>query len=124
MNKQTSISKLFEALTANMSTAEIKASMVISDISSRIEKERINMGLSQKDFAKYLGVSQGMVSKWESGDYNFTIESIANIFDKLNLDFEFTITSDLNLINVSTTEEKIDFDEDLGSKYKELLIAG
>lgn len=29
-----------------------------------------------------------MISKWESGEYNFTIEDLANICNKLNLDLE------------------------------------
>ncbi|MCH5279935.1 MAG: helix-turn-helix transcriptional regulator [Lachnospiraceae bacterium] len=30
------------------------------------------MGMTQLEFAKHMGVSQGMVSKWESREYNFT----------------------------------------------------
>ena len=41
--------------------------------------------MSQKQFAQFMGVSQAMVSKWESGDCNFTIETIAKICDKLDL---------------------------------------
>ena len=33
-----------------------------------------------------MGVTQGMVSKWESRDYNFTIRSLNEICEKLELD--------------------------------------
>ena len=41
---------------------------------------------------KKLNVSQGMVSKWESEDYNFTIESLAQIAEKLELNLEISLT--------------------------------
>jgi DNA-binding response OmpR family regulator len=44
------------------------------------------IALTQKEFAHLLGVSQSMVSKWESEDYNFTVEALANICDKLDWD--------------------------------------
>ena len=42
--------------------------------------------MTQKEFAKKLNVSQGMVSKWESEDYNFTIESLAQIAEKIRIE--------------------------------------
>lgn len=113
MKHSVTVGELFKTLTASMSEADIKSAMVISDISSKIEIERCKRGLTQKQFAEFMGVTQGMVSKWESGDYNFTVESIANIFDKLNLDFEFKITPDLNLITLSDLDGKISVDNDL-----------
>ncbi len=64
---------------------------ICSKISVNILKQRNSLGKTQKEFAEYMGVTQGMVSKWESGEYNFTISSIANILDKLNLNFNFDI---------------------------------
>lgn len=43
------------------------------------------MGMTQMEFAKFMGVTQGMVSKWESRDYNFTIRSLNEICQKLDL---------------------------------------
>ena len=34
-----------------------------------------------------------MVSKWESENYNFTIENLANMCDKLDLELEVNITN-------------------------------
>lgn len=41
----------------------------LAKISARIERCRIEMGMNQQEFAKYMGVTQGMVSKWESREY-------------------------------------------------------
>lgn len=93
MKNTASVSDLFYALAKNMSAAEIKTAFVTADISTVITKERIARKMTQKEFADFMGVSQPMISKWESGDYNFTISSIAEIFDKLELDFDFKIIS-------------------------------
>lgn len=93
--------RLVNVLTANLSAADIKTAIVTSDISFRITKERVNRRMTQKEFAEYMGVTQAMVSKWESGDYNFTIGSIAKIFEKLKLDFNFEITSDQEWSNIN-----------------------
>ena len=57
------------------------------------DMERIEMKLDQKQFAKLLGVSQGMISRWESRTYNFTITTLINICEKLGLSFKPQITS-------------------------------
>lgn len=72
----------------NLSESEIENIKELSLISARIELKRKEMGMGQKEFAKYMGVSQGMVSKWESGEYNFTITTLHDICKKLNLTFE------------------------------------
>ena len=45
--------------------------------------------LSQKKLAGILGVTQPMVAKLESGDYNYTVEQLWKIATKL--DFKFNI---------------------------------
>ena len=74
-------------LAEGMSDAEIKTTIELAKISARIERCRLEMGMTQHEFAEYMGVSQGMVSKWESREYNFTIRSLNEICQKLNLEF-------------------------------------
>jgi DNA-binding XRE family transcriptional regulator len=57
-------------------------------ISTAIFKYRLNHNLSQKKLAEKLGVTQAMVSKLESGDYNYTIEQLWKISSKLGLQFD------------------------------------
>lgn len=52
-------------------------------ISTAIFDYRLKLGLSQKKLAEKLGVTQPMVAKLESGDYNYTIEQLWKIATKL-----------------------------------------
>ena len=80
-------------LSAGLSTDEIAETQKLALIAAKIQLKRLEMGLNQKDFAKYMGVSQGMVSRWESGEYNFTITTLNEICNRLNLKFSLSITS-------------------------------
>ena len=46
------------------------------------------MGLSQKDIADKIGVSRPNITRFESEDYNPTIDMIVKIADSMNLDVE------------------------------------
>ena len=71
-------------ITEGFNNNEIKSIVELAKISACIEKSRLNMGMTQKEFAEYMGVTQGMVSKWESRDYNFTIKTLNEICEKIN----------------------------------------
>ncbi|NSW92062.1 MAG: helix-turn-helix transcriptional regulator [Firmicutes bacterium] len=62
------------------------------NISTKIFDYRISKGWSQKELARVLGISQAMVSKLESGEYNYTVEQLWKISKKLgwklNISFE------------------------------------
>ena len=62
------------------------------EISSKLFDYRTANGWSQKKLAEVLGVTQAMVSKLESGEYNYTIEQLWKIAKKLgwtlNISFE------------------------------------
>lgn len=60
--------------------------------------------MTQEEFAQYLGVSQGMVSRWENRDYNFTVKSLNDICRKLNLSLTIDMlpieaVKDYNVVN-------------------------
>lgn len=58
-------------------------------ISTALFDYRLKYDLSQKKLAEKLGVSQPMVTKLESGDYNYTVEQLWKIATKLG--FKFSI---------------------------------
>lgn len=72
-------------VTEGFSKDEVKTMVELAKISARIERCRIEMGMNQQEFAEYMGVTQGMVSKWESRDYNFTIKTLNEICQKIDL---------------------------------------
>lgn len=90
MNKTT---KIDNWLTEGRKEEELRSEEILAIVSGRIQLRRIEMGLDQKQFAKLLGVTQGMVSRWESGTYNFTISTLVNICEKLGLSFDPQITA-------------------------------
>mgnify|MGYP004565622079 CR=1 FL=1 len=61
----------------------------LAEIAVQIHRKRAELGLSQKEFAKVIGVSQAMVSKWERGDYNFSVQTLARVFSKLGIPYTF-----------------------------------
>jgi len=96
---KTDLKSMIEAMSEQVSSYDMMAGEQLAKISAVIAKNRIDRGMTQKEFADFLGVSQGMVSKWESEDYNFSIAGLAKICDKLNLELE---------INIKDTEKTFD----------------
>lgn len=82
------ISKISEALGNRIEMEE----MAKAKIASMILTKRYELKMSQTDFAEYMGVSQAMVSKWESGETNFSISAIAEICEKLSMTFDINIS--------------------------------
>lgn len=78
-------------ISEGISEAEIKTTIELARISAKIERCRLDLGMTQMEFAKFMGVTQGMVSKWESRDYNFTIRSLNEICQKLDLTLSVNI---------------------------------
>ncbi len=80
------LESLLATLSETMSDEELLLSVIQADISTTIASKRVSLGLSQKDFANALDVSQSQVSKWESGDSNFTLETLVRISLKLGIE--------------------------------------
>lgn len=70
---------------------EVKTMVELAKISVRIERCRIEKGMTQQEFAEYMGVTQGMVSKWESREYNFTIKTLHEICQKIDLELSISL---------------------------------
>ncbi len=80
--------KMFEFMSNYLTEADLSAAKAIAKVSAYIHDYRMENGYSQKEFAAFMGVTQSMVSKWESGEYNFTLEAVAKIAEKLDAHFE------------------------------------
>ncbi|MDD6570838.1 MAG: helix-turn-helix transcriptional regulator [Thermoflexaceae bacterium] len=86
-------------LAEGLSDSEINSIKELAKISAKIEMKRNELGMNQKEFARMMNVSQGMVSKWESGEYNFTIVTLKEICDNLGLGFEPYIYEKKHFVN-------------------------
>lgn len=89
-NKKCTIDDLLSLFEDSIKTSDVLASKLMAQISAAITKERIKLNMTQTEFAGYLEVAQSQISRWEHGDYNFSIEKIADIAAKLELDVNFT----------------------------------
>ena len=80
------LDELFQLFDEKVTLADINASKYLGKISAAIVQRRIDLKMTQKEFAEYVDVSQSMVSKWESSDYNFTVKGLAEVAEKLNME--------------------------------------
>lgn len=72
-------------------TVEDRYYEMLDHISIAIVDYRVCHKLSQKQLADQLGVSQAMVSKYESGDYNISLKALMELFDKLSIPLSISI---------------------------------
>jgi transcriptional regulator with XRE-family HTH domain len=76
----------------NLTQEEKDYEKLMASISEKLITERKKRKLTQGDFANLLGVKQSMVSKWESGEYNFSLRIVNKIFSKLNMKVNMTFS--------------------------------
>ena len=77
---------MLSLLSETLSPKDILSAKLMGQISAAITAERIHRNMSQSEFADLLKVKQSQVSRWESGDYNFTVNKLADISASLELD--------------------------------------
>ncbi|MGD9570202.1 MAG: helix-turn-helix transcriptional regulator [Sedimentibacter sp.] len=65
---------------------QIELDSLLVNLSCEIINYRMENNLTQKNLADKLEITQAMVSKIESGDYNPSVEFLFNISKKLGLD--------------------------------------
>lgn len=85
MSRALPVSKLFEAMAEPLPASDIVAAIVKAKVSGQIVDWRVSHKLTQKEFASFMEVSQSQVSKWENGDFDFSIEMLAKLACKLDL---------------------------------------
>lgn len=78
-------------LTPELTESEKKIIDQKGKVAAAILNKRYELNMNQTQFAAYMKVSQGMISKWENGDYNFTIATLQEICEKLNLQLHIDI---------------------------------
>lgn len=118
---------MFEFMAEYITESDIYAAKAIAKVSMFIYRYRKDHHLSQKDLAKKIGVTQSMISKWESSEYNFTIENIAKIAEKLEVNFNIEFAAkDQYLYNktINNYEEiKYDFPKISRTSPKDTICA-
>lgn len=67
-----------------------RESSLMAQAAYKIFETRTRMGMNQAEFAKRCGVTQSMISKWESGEYNFSLKVLEEIKQKCGVQFDIT----------------------------------
>lgn len=107
---------MIERMTDDSTRERIGLYDIYYEISTKIFDYRMANGWSQKKLAEVLGVTQAMVSKLESGEYNYTIEQLWKIASKLNWKLSISFEgSQSNNYSVGYNDEKQE--ESTGSFY-------
>ncbi len=70
-------------------------------IAAKIDMALKRKGLSQKRFAAIMGRTESEISDWLSGDRNFTIDTLTDISEELNV--EILNTSLVNMYKISNS---------------------
>lgn len=101
MKNRIAIDDILALFEDNVDGADIISAKCMSELSSSIARKRLGLGLTQKQFAEHIQVSQTMVSKWEGGDYNFSIKSLAELADKLDMDLHVSLKEYREVVEVN-----------------------
>lgn len=88
---------------------------ILVNISLKLINYRINKNITQKELSRRLDVSQAMVSKLESGDYNPSIEQLWKISTKLEWRFDVVFeepTIETNIWDTDYTEYEDNYNKE------------
>jgi Predicted transcriptional regulators len=113
MAKALTGAELAKIIADEVSAEDLQKADLLSSVANEISNQRIARNLNQKQFAEFLGVSQGMISKWENGDYNFTLEKLADIFTKLNVEISMVFRSTVGFASDYSDSHQISADNNI-----------
>lgn len=82
---------LLSALSSTLDDEELTFLTLQAIIAAEISTKRQELKLSQKEFAKKMGVTQSLVSRWENGDTNYTLQTLVRISSFLGLKMQSPI---------------------------------
>lgn len=105
---------------------EFELSDLLVDIACKIINYRLDNNITQKELAEKLDITQAMVSKIESGEYNPSVEFLFKISKKLGWRFDITFQAVNEVIPVHfniENEELVEVSNDKESeKLEELKV--
>ena len=93
ITKPAKLEDLLNLFTDIVSPEDVMYSKIMAQISSAITKERITLGMSQKEFAKYIHISHRTLSRIESGDYYISLKKLSKIAVALDMDLQISLVS-------------------------------
>ncbi len=110
---------LFEKVTNEEIENERKSARIISFLYTK----RNELKMNQKEFAKHMNVTQALISRWENGDVNFSLDKLNEILNKLNYTFEIKIISKDNIYQKEKFSGTLNFKKE-SSKFGQAFSKG
>lgn len=92
-----------------LSETEKKQGKLRGMVSAAIENKRHELGLTQKQFADLLEITQGMVSKLENSENNITVDKLVELFEKLDIKYKIEIEDKVCINNSSTKVNGVEY---------------
>ena len=89
--KPANLEDLLNLFTDVVSPEDVMHAKIMAQISSAIAKERITLGMGQKEFAKYIHISHRTLSRIEIGDYDISLKELSKIAVSLDMDLEINL---------------------------------
>lgn len=83
--KHPASASLVNYMSQHLSQSDVYAAEAVAMVTATLINCRKARNMTQRQFAKVLGINQTMMIKWESGEYNFSIADIALIAAKLDM---------------------------------------
>lgn len=91
MNNMEDERVLLSSLVSKLEEDEMVLATLQGMIAAEISMKRQELKLSQKEFAEKMSVSQSLVSRWENGDTNYTLQTLVKICSILELKMQSPI---------------------------------
>lgn len=72
--------------------SDIQSKSIRNAIAATVMQKRENLGYGRKEFGKYLGIKHKIIFKIETSDYDFSIDELIDLCNKLNIKLEVNIS--------------------------------
>ncbi len=83
-----SADELILALGKDLSDEDLALALIKGEIAGEIALRRVELGMSQDEFAKHMGVTPELVSRWENGEVDFTLSALVSIASRLGIEMQ------------------------------------
>ena len=93
--KPAKLEDLLNLFTDIVSPEDVMYAKIMTQISSAIAKKRIALGMSQREFAKYIHISHRTLSRIESGNYDISLKELSKIAVALDMDLNLSFTKQI-----------------------------
>ena len=83
-----SADELILALGKDLSDEDLALALIKGEIAGEIALRRVELGMSQAEFARHMGVTQELVSHWENGEVDIMLSALVSIASRLGIEMQ------------------------------------